>query len=137
MDVVFCAAGFTQVLSEAQARGYSHFQKYSLLTLRQSSALGGAKMGAQNAGASLPLDYSANVNMFFSHTFNQWSGRNRPLRCGWRTELGTYCFKTDREMCFQIFLLLWLFLKHPYHIKQNNTKKLSRIEQKKVFCKFW
>ncbi|XP_042584290.1 N-acetyl-D-glucosamine kinase isoform X1 [Cyprinus carpio] len=64
-------SGFTQVLSEAQAHGYSHFQKYSLLTLRQSSALGGAKMGAQNAGASLPLDYSANVNMFFSHTFNQ------------------------------------------------------------------
>ncbi|XP_016353450.1 N-acetyl-D-glucosamine kinase [Sinocyclocheilus anshuiensis] len=64
-------SGFTQVLSEAQAHGYGHFQKYSLLTLRQSSALGGAKMGAQNAGASLPLDYSANINVFFSHTFNQ------------------------------------------------------------------
>ncbi|KAK2914176.1 hypothetical protein QQF64_029945 [Cirrhinus molitorella] len=63
-------SGFTQVLSEAQAHGYSQFRKYSLLTLRQSSALGGAKMGAQNAGASLPLDYSANANMFFSHTFN-------------------------------------------------------------------
>lgn len=64
-------SGFTQVLSEAQAHGYSHFHKYSLLTLHQSSALGGAKMGAQNAGASLPLDYSANVKVFFSHTFNQ------------------------------------------------------------------
>lgn len=67
----FCAAGFTQVLSQAQAHGFSHFRKYSLLTLRQSSALGGAKMGAQNAGATLPLDYSANANVFFSHTFNQ------------------------------------------------------------------
>ncbi|ROL47930.1 N-acetyl-D-glucosamine kinase [Anabarilius grahami] len=64
-------SGFTQVLSQAQAHGFSHFRKYSLLTLRQSSALGGAKMGAQNAGASLAMDYSANTNVFFSHTFNQ------------------------------------------------------------------
>ncbi|XP_048041924.1 N-acetyl-D-glucosamine kinase [Megalobrama amblycephala] len=64
-------SGFTQVLSQAQAHGFSHFRKYSLLTLRQSSALGGAKMGAQNAGASLPMDYSANANVFFSHTFDQ------------------------------------------------------------------
>lgn len=62
-------SGFTQVISEARATGYSHFCKYSLLTLRQSSALGGAKLGAQNAGATLPLDYSANANVFFSHTF--------------------------------------------------------------------
>nr|XP_055067787.1 N-acetyl-D-glucosamine kinase [Misgurnus anguillicaudatus] len=62
-------SGFTQVISEAQATGYSHFCKYSLLTLHQSSALGGAKLGAQNAGATLPLDYSANANVFFSHTF--------------------------------------------------------------------
>uniref|UniRef100_A0A673IDH3 N-acetylglucosamine kinase n=1 Tax=Sinocyclocheilus rhinocerous TaxID=307959 RepID=A0A673IDH3_9TELE len=60
---------FTPVLSEAQAHGYSHFRKYSLLTLRQSSALAGAKMGAQSAGARLPLDYS--VNVFFSDTFNR------------------------------------------------------------------
>ncbi|XP_056100378.1 N-acetyl-D-glucosamine kinase isoform X2 [Rhinichthys klamathensis goyatoka] len=64
-------SGFTQVLSQAQAQGFSHFRKYTLLTLRQSSALGGAKMGAQNAGVTLPLDYSANANVFFSHTFNQ------------------------------------------------------------------
>lgn len=64
-------SGFTQVLSQAQSHDYSHFRKYSLLTLRQSSALGGAKMGAKNIGTTLPLDYSANVNMFFSHTFTQ------------------------------------------------------------------
>uniref|UniRef100_A0A8B9JMZ1 N-acetylglucosamine kinase n=1 Tax=Astyanax mexicanus TaxID=7994 RepID=A0A8B9JMZ1_ASTMX len=60
--------GFTQVLSQNQAH-YSHFHKYSLLTLCQSSALGGAKLGAQNAGATLPLDYSTSANVFFSNSF--------------------------------------------------------------------
>ncbi|XP_051504812.1 N-acetyl-D-glucosamine kinase isoform X1 [Myxocyprinus asiaticus] len=63
-------SGFTQVISQAQANGYSLFHKYSLFTLRQSSAVGGAKLGAQNAGVTLPLDYSANANVFFSHTFS-------------------------------------------------------------------
>lgn len=62
-------SGFSQGISQAQSNGYGHFRKYSLLILCQSSALGGAKLGAQNAGATLPLDYSANVNVFFSHTF--------------------------------------------------------------------
>lgn len=71
VNVVFCAAGFTQVISQAQSNGNSHFLKYSLLILRQSSALGGAKLGAQNAAATLPLDYSANVNVFFTHSFTK------------------------------------------------------------------
>uniref|UniRef100_A0AAR2LWN3 N-acetyl-D-glucosamine kinase n=1 Tax=Pygocentrus nattereri TaxID=42514 RepID=A0AAR2LWN3_PYGNA len=62
--------GFTQVLSQAQA-AHSHFQKYSLLTLRHSSALGGAKLGAQNVGANLPVDYSSTANVFFSHSFTK------------------------------------------------------------------
>ncbi|KAB5579249.1 hypothetical protein PHYPO_G00192920 [Pangasianodon hypophthalmus] len=63
--------GFTQVLSQAKLSGYSHFQNYSLLTLRQSSAVGGAKLGAQNAGATLPLDYSTSASVFFSHSFTE------------------------------------------------------------------
>ncbi|KAM9431720.1 N-acetyl-D-glucosamine kinase [Clarias gariepinus] len=63
--------GFTQVLSQAKMSDYSHFQKYSLLTLRQSSAVGGAKLGAQNAGATLPLDYSTSATVFFSHSFTE------------------------------------------------------------------
>ncbi|XP_062850315.1 N-acetyl-D-glucosamine kinase [Trichomycterus rosablanca] len=62
--------GFTQVLSETKKSGYNHFQKYSLLTLRQSSAVGGAKLGAQKAGAVLPLDYSTSASVFFSHSFS-------------------------------------------------------------------
>lgn len=64
-------AGFTQVLSQAKLTGYSHFQKYSLLTLCQSSAVGGAKLAAQKAGAILPLDYSTSANVFFSHSFTE------------------------------------------------------------------
>lgn len=67
-------AGFTQVLSQAKLSGSSHFQKYSLLTLCKSSAVGGARLGAQNAGAILPLDYSTSASVFFSHSFTeQWS----------------------------------------------------------------
>ncbi|XP_072542869.1 N-acetyl-D-glucosamine kinase [Salminus brasiliensis] len=62
--------GFTQVLSQAQA-GYRHFQKYSLLTLCQSAALGGAKLGAQNAGVTVPVDYSTSASVFFSHSFKK------------------------------------------------------------------
>ncbi|XP_036451992.1 N-acetyl-D-glucosamine kinase [Colossoma macropomum] len=60
--------GFTQVLSQAQA-SHNHFRKYSLLTLCHSSALGGAKLGAQNAGGNLPVDYSSTASVFFSHSF--------------------------------------------------------------------
>ncbi|TSL41004.1 N-acetyl-D-glucosamine kinase [Bagarius yarrelli] len=63
--------GFTQVLSQAKQSGYSHFQKYSLLTLRQSSAVGGAKLGAQNAGATLRLDHSTSASIFFKHSFTE------------------------------------------------------------------
>ena len=66
----FSFTGFTQVLFQAQA-SYSHFQKYSLLTLRHASALGAAKLGAQNAGASLPVDYSSTASVFFSHAFTK------------------------------------------------------------------
>ncbi|XP_076843591.1 N-acetyl-D-glucosamine kinase [Brachyhypopomus gauderio] len=62
--------GFTQVLSQAKTE-YSHFTKYSLLSLRQSSALGGAKLGAQAAGAVLHLDYSTTASVFFSQSFSQ------------------------------------------------------------------
>ncbi|TRY92035.1 hypothetical protein DNTS_033837 [Danionella cerebrum] len=63
-------SGFTQVLSQAQADCCKGLQKYSLLTLCQSSALGAAKLGAKHAGATLPLNYSANVNVFFSQSFS-------------------------------------------------------------------
>ncbi|XP_028843891.1 N-acetyl-D-glucosamine kinase [Denticeps clupeoides] len=62
-------SGFTEVLAEAKASGFHHLRGYSLMTLCKSSALGGAKLGAQNVGAVLPLDYQANVNVFYRHSF--------------------------------------------------------------------
>ncbi|XP_018584115.1 N-acetyl-D-glucosamine kinase isoform X2 [Scleropages formosus] len=58
--------GFTEVLVGAASR---HFRGYTLLTLRQSSALGGAILGARSAGVSLPVDYSSNVSILYKHCF--------------------------------------------------------------------
>lgn len=56
----------------AQARGErpgGPFTHFSLLKLRQSSALGGASLGAKSIGQALPLDYAANVDVFYKHRF--------------------------------------------------------------------
>ncbi|XP_031707152.1 N-acetyl-D-glucosamine kinase [Anarrhichthys ocellatus] len=64
--------GFTEVLDEVAAsdKFKGRFHRYSLLTLRQSSALGGASLGAQSIGETLTLDYDANAKVFYQHTFN-------------------------------------------------------------------
>lgn len=63
--------GFTEVLAGAAAtpKFKGRFRGYSLLTLLQSSALGGASLGAQSAGAMVTLDYAANANIFYRHSF--------------------------------------------------------------------
>jgi len=38
--------------------------------LQQSSALGGASLGAQNLGDALNMDYGANVKVFYQQTFS-------------------------------------------------------------------
>ncbi|XP_067117675.1 N-acetyl-D-glucosamine kinase [Osmerus mordax] len=64
--------GFTEILAGAAAtpKFKGRFHGYSLLTLSQSSALGGASLGAQNAGATVTLDYAANTNVFYRHSFS-------------------------------------------------------------------
>ncbi|XP_041842610.1 N-acetyl-D-glucosamine kinase [Melanotaenia boesemani] len=64
--------GFTEVLDKAASsdKFKGRFHGYSLLMLKQSSALGGASLGAQSLGATLNLDYAANANVFYQHTFN-------------------------------------------------------------------
>nr|XP_015199303.1 PREDICTED: N-acetyl-D-glucosamine kinase [Lepisosteus oculatus] len=59
-------SGFTEVLEGVASQSFS---RYSLLTLRHSSALGGASLGAKSVGITLPLDYKANANVFYTHTF--------------------------------------------------------------------
>lgn len=63
--------GFTEVLEELAAsppfRG--RFLGYRLMILQQSSALGGACIGARGVGATIKIDYKANVKVFYQHTF--------------------------------------------------------------------
>lgn len=64
--------GFTEVLEKLSSSDEfkGRFRGYSLLTLRQSSALGGASLGAQDLGAALSMDYAANAKVFYQHTFS-------------------------------------------------------------------
>ncbi|XP_077357235.1 N-acetyl-D-glucosamine kinase [Festucalex cinctus] len=63
---------FIEVLDEAASSEEfkGRFHGYSLLLLKQSSALGGASLGAQSIGAVLKMDYAANVNVFYHHSCN-------------------------------------------------------------------
>ncbi|XP_034712549.1 N-acetyl-D-glucosamine kinase [Etheostoma cragini] len=63
--------GFTEVLDEVASsdKFKARFHGYSLLILRQSSALGGASLGAQSMGSPLTMDYKANAKVFYQHTF--------------------------------------------------------------------
>lgn len=68
--------GFTEVLGNVASsdRFKGCFHGYSLMVLQQSSALGGACLGAQSMGATITMDYTATAKIFYQHTFNssQW-----------------------------------------------------------------
>lgn len=63
--------GFTEVLDEVgSSPGFrDHFLGYSLMVLQQSSALGGACIGARSIGATINMDFKSNVKVFYQHTF--------------------------------------------------------------------
>ncbi|XP_075711695.1 N-acetyl-D-glucosamine kinase isoform X2 [Rhinoderma darwinii] len=62
--------GFIEVLDNARSSHHgSHFSRFSLLKLKQSSAVGGASLAAKNIGIDLPINYQDNVNVFYSHIF--------------------------------------------------------------------
>lgn len=62
--------GFIRVLAQARDEAPGRiFTRFSLLKLKRSSALGGARLGAQNIGQALPLDYADNVDVFYTHVF--------------------------------------------------------------------
>ncbi|KAM4597541.1 N-acetyl-D-glucosamine kinase-like isoform 1-T1 [Polymixia lowei] len=64
--------GLTEVLARVASseKFKGRFHGYRLLTLQQSSALGGASLGAQSVGATVTLDYVANASAFYRHTFH-------------------------------------------------------------------
>ncbi|KAM6949046.1 N-acetyl-D-glucosamine kinase [Aplochiton taeniatus] len=63
--------GFTEVLAllAAEPNFKGRFRCYSLLTLQQSSALGGASLGARSVGATVTLNYLTNAKVFYRHSF--------------------------------------------------------------------
>uniref|UniRef100_A0A8C3AP52 N-acetyl-D-glucosamine kinase n=1 Tax=Cyclopterus lumpus TaxID=8103 RepID=A0A8C3AP52_CYCLU len=64
--------GFTEVLEEVASsdKFKGRFRGYSLLALQQSSALGGASLGARSIDETVTMDYDANAKVFYRHTFN-------------------------------------------------------------------
>ncbi|KAF1621973.1 UNVERIFIED_CONTAM: N-acetyl-D-glucosamine kinase, partial [Eudyptes robustus] len=62
--------GFIHVLAQAREEAPGQvFSRFSLLKLKRSSALGGARLGARSIGQALPLDYAGNVDVFYTHVF--------------------------------------------------------------------
>lgn len=63
--------GFTEVLEElaSSPRFRGRFLGYSLMSLQQSSALGGACIGAKGIGAAIKMNFKDNVKVFYQHTF--------------------------------------------------------------------
>lgn len=63
--------GFTEVLDGVgSSPGFrDHFLGYSLMVLQQSSALGGACIGARSIGTTINMDFKSNVKVFYQHTF--------------------------------------------------------------------
>ncbi|XP_056408864.1 N-acetyl-D-glucosamine kinase isoform X2 [Hyla sarda] len=62
--------GFIKVLDQARKSPHgSHLSRFSLLKLKQPSAVGGASLAAKNIGIELPIHYQDNVNVFYSHSF--------------------------------------------------------------------
>ncbi|KAM7366117.1 hypothetical protein PAMP_015585 [Pampus punctatissimus] len=63
--------GFIEVLDKVASsdKFKGRFHGYSLLVLQQSSALGGASLGAQSINATITMDYPANAKVFYQHTF--------------------------------------------------------------------
>ncbi|XP_039996284.1 N-acetyl-D-glucosamine kinase isoform X1 [Xiphias gladius] len=70
--------GFLEVLDKLAScdKFKGRFHGYSLLVLQRSSALGGASLGAQSLGATITMDYAANTNVFYQHTFNDSQREN-------------------------------------------------------------
>ncbi|XP_053560310.1 N-acetyl-D-glucosamine kinase [Bombina bombina] len=62
--------GFIEVLEKIRSTPTGgKLTRFSLLKLKQSSAVGGASLGAKHIGHDLPLNYAANVDIFYTHSF--------------------------------------------------------------------
>nr|XP_058961592.1 N-acetyl-D-glucosamine kinase-like [Pocillopora verrucosa] len=61
--------GFLTGISCSPSNTAVQVKRFSLVKLRESSAIGAAALGAKTAGYTLPIDYDSMVEEFFSHEF--------------------------------------------------------------------
>ena len=63
------SVGFLTGISCSPSNTAVQVKRFSLVKLRESSAIGAAALGAKTAGYTLPIDYDSMVEEFFSHEF--------------------------------------------------------------------
>ncbi|XP_059821760.1 N-acetyl-D-glucosamine kinase isoform X2 [Hypanus sabinus] len=62
--------GFLEVLAEARQKPEGRLlSKFSLMKLKQPSAVGAASLGAKHTGYDLPVRYTNNVTVFYTHCY--------------------------------------------------------------------
>ena len=61
--------GFLTGISCSLSNTAVQVKRFSLVKLRESSAIGAAALGAKTADYTLPIDYDSMVEEFFSHEF--------------------------------------------------------------------
>ncbi|XP_072898187.1 N-acetyl-D-glucosamine kinase isoform X4 [Hemitrygon akajei] len=62
--------GFLEVLAEARQKPEGRLlSKFSLMKLKQPSAVGAASLGAKQTGYDLPVRYTNNVTVFYTHCY--------------------------------------------------------------------
>ena len=69
--VIFCHffVGFLAGLRCSQGNTAVQVERFTLVKLRESSAVGAAALGAKTADHPLPIDYDSMVDEFFCHVF--------------------------------------------------------------------
>ena len=63
------SVGFLTGISCSPSNTAVQVKRFSLVKLRESSAIGAAALGAKTAGYTLPIDYDSMVEEFFRHEF--------------------------------------------------------------------
>ena len=71
VTVTFCHffVGFLAGLRCSQSNTAVQVKRFTLVKLRESSAVGAAALGAKTADHPLPIDYDSMVDEFFCHVF--------------------------------------------------------------------
>ena len=67
--IFYFPTGFIAGIKGSSCNTAVQVKRFSLVTLRESSAVGAAALGARCVNYSLPIDFDAMVDEFFRHEF--------------------------------------------------------------------